>query len=724
MKHFPIFCFIAVISQFYAIDETIGANVAETIGKTESVKTAKTFDEIIGVPIGGETFRLETKDLCISLKDDLSGLQYHIGFIDEADENASWPYISLGEIEYEKVTSADFKLVRFTKIAWQEGLESIECELDHPYFPLTVKVVFTAYSNTGVISQSVTIENTGASAVRIKNMPAMNAFLESGNYVYHYLTTEWGRERILQSRPLAPEGFSIESTYGRSSFRFSPWICLNNTDNNSFYMAQFAWSGNWSLQLSGNKGDGVEMSFSEYFDNGFLQLMPGQTVRMPEGIFTLARSAMDEAANNLHHYQKDYVLPAPPKGMFMPVQFNSWYPLRHSISKDNLMPYIDKAAELGCEVFILDAGWFVKKNWDTEVGNWETNREKFPGGLGGVSAYVRKKGMKFGVWFEIENVADSARVLLEHPEWCLQYDGKPVRKDGRSQLDFSKPEVFAWAMRQFDNIYRESGGLDWVKLDYNISIGSNFENDEGVKTGISLLYHIFSYYNWMDSLRSKYPGLFVESCASGALRLDMGILRHCHAAYVSDETSPNPSLGMTWSATMEFLPIARNHWVVGHGTNIPYIDNSWSEAGYLDFMFKVPMNGQWGISSLITEWSPELQQIAKQNVSLFKRIRSVIAEADCYHLTPQTDFYNPEDWAVFQYVADNQEKSVIMAYRTQGGDKQFIARLKGLDADKKYHVSSDGKSLGIFSGAKLSQDGLVITLDEEFRACAIELAAQ
>ncbi len=214
--------------------------------------------------------------------------------------------------------------------------------------------------------------------------------------------------------------------------------------------------------------------------------------------------------------------------------------------------------------------------------------------------------------------------------------------------------------------------------------------------------------------------MIIENCSSGGLRLDNGIAARTHTTWLSDITTPNPSIGMAWSSTLEYIPRAVNHWIVGRGDHDATIDQT-LPVGYYDFMFRIPMNGQFGISSRIIEWSPALWQSAVENVRLYKRIRTVIADADCYHLTPQPDYNDPTEWTALQYVTPDKRKSVVTAYRTRSSSPSFNAILKGLDLKRKYKVFVDGVSKGVYTGGTLMKSGLTITLSDEYRASVVEI---
>ena len=111
----------------------------------------------------------------------------------------------------------------------------------------------------------------------------------------------------------------------------------------------------------------------------------------------------------------------------------------------------------------------------------------------------------------------------------------------------------------------------------------------------------------------------VENCSSGGLRFDLGILAHTHTTWLSDCTLPKPSVQLAYGSTLEFTPQVCNHWMVGDdegGHVLPA-----SSPGWWQFMFRVPMNGQYGISSRVFDWSEPLLQCAAENVALYKRLR-------------------------------------------------------------------------------------------------------
>lgn len=175
-----------------------------------------------------------------------------------------------------------------------------------------------------------------------------------------------------------------------------------------------------------------------------------------------------------------------------------------------------------------------------------------------------------------------------------------------------------------------------------------------------------------------------------------GILARTHTTWLSDEVRPLPSLQLGYGCTVEFAPEVCNHWMVGDRDN-GQVDVK-AAPGWWDFLFRVPMNGQFGISSRVFDWSPELRRRASENVALYKRLRKVIQGADVYHLTPQPDHDNPRGWMAIEYVQPDGKRAALLAYRLAGGSASQTFRLRGIKAGP-----------------------ITVTLDQEWRAKVLEI---
>ena len=190
-----------------------------------------------------------------------------------------------------------------------------------------------------------------------------------------------------------------------------------------------------------------------------------------------------------------------------------------------------KAADLGCELFVLDDGWFGKRDTDSSsLGDWNVYKKKLPHGITGISEYVRKLGMKFGLWFEPEMISPDSELMKAHPDWVVE-DGIHEPSLGRNQLvlDLTKKEVRDFLFDALSN-HLSTGALDFIKWDYNRTITDLPRN------GAFCHEYILGLYDLVGRLTSAFPNVLFENCASGGGRNDLGMFCYFPQGWVSDDT--------------------------------------------------------------------------------------------------------------------------------------------------------------------------------------------
>jgi alpha-galactosidase len=398
--------------------------------------------------------------------------------------------------------------------------------------------------------------------------------LPAGEYELSYFWGSWHHERQLATEKLSAGEKSFVSTRGRSTNGYSPWFCLHSKKLEARFLAQLAYSGNWEMRFARRPSgralqeENLQVSLGMRPDfGGPLELSPGESFALPPVAFTDTAGNLDDGANQLHRYQRRYVVPRTKTNDPLLVQFNSWYPFPGKMLVEDMKRCADLAARLGAEVFVLDAGWFSGKDWSRELGDWTHNPDEFPHGIQELSQYVRNKGMKFGIWVEIENLGVDSAMFRAHPDWCLTYNRSPLVVDERYHLNFAKPAASQWARSVVDRLVKDYG-IEWLKIDYNIDIGECFDPPLlAERRGHVLHDHLASYYGWLDDLRAAYPQLVIENCSSGGTRFDLGIMAHTHTTWLSDVVRPRPSVQLGYGCTVEFIPEVCNHWMVGDQDN-------------------------------------------------------------------------------------------------------------------------------------------------------------
>ncbi len=113
----------------------------------------------------------------------------------------------------------------------------------------------------------------------------------------------------------------------------------------------------------------------------------------------------------------------------MPVHFNTWYPATEFIPFERAKEYARHAADLGCELLVVDAGWYRKEievegdGWWRKTGDWIVDERIYPEGMEALSIACRDLGIGLGLWFEPEAVGVNAWVRRNHPEWLHAVGG-------------------------------------------------------------------------------------------------------------------------------------------------------------------------------------------------------------------------------------------------------------------------------------------------------------
>jgi hypothetical protein len=140
------------------------------------------------------------------------------------------------------------------------------------------------------------------------------------------------------------------------------------------------------------------------------------------------------------------------------VIYNSWEATEFNVTEAGQMALAEKAAALGIDRFVMDDGWFGQRKTDhAGLGDWYVNQEKFPHGLKPLIDKVHTLGMDFGLWVEPEMVNPDSDLYRKHPEWVLNFPGRP-RSEARNQmvLNLARPDVRAYVLGFLDKLLNEN----------------------------------------------------------------------------------------------------------------------------------------------------------------------------------------------------------------------------------------------------------------------------
>jgi len=282
----------------------------------------------------------------------------------------------------------------------------------------------------------------------------------------------------------------------------------------------------------------------ELFEPGEIILAPGESYESP-----VAYAGAD--TEDFHAFVREELTTWPAGTMSpRPVTLNTWEGNYFDHQMDSLKAQATAAAELGIERFVLDDGWFGKRDNDTtSLGDWDIDPRKYPDGLKPLVDHVYGLGMQFGIWFEPEMVNPVSELYKAHPDWALTIEGRPIL-ESRTQLvlDLTRPEVSDYLFRKIDAVL-SNHAVSSIKWDMNRDLTHAAGRDGKAKTAAQTR----AVYALMDRVRAAHPNVEIESCASGGGRIDYGALKRTHRVWTSDCTDALERLEIQRGASV-FVP--------------------------------------------------------------------------------------------------------------------------------------------------------------------------
>lgn len=403
---------------------------------------------------------------------------------------------------------------------------------------------------------------------------------------------------------------SVSNTGSWSAKEFLPMGILENTHDKEFVLWQIESSGSWNWEISTMAKKLYLMANGPTFsENGWMKkLAPGESFSTVRASVTFG-ATFEETIANITDYRRA-CRRVNDDNKKLPVIFNDYMNcLNADPSTQKEIPLINKAAELGCEYYCVDAGWYADGYWWDNVGEWQPSVQRFGGDFKGLIDYIRQKGMHPGLWLEPEVMGIKCPLAAKLPDdFFFMRNGKRVIDHSRYQLDFSNPEVVAFVDKTVTGLI-EDYGVKYIKLDYNINagVGTECRSDS---LGDGLLSHCRAFLAWIDSLFERYPQLVIENCASGGGRLDQAMLKRMSIASTSDQTDYKKYSVIAANCVTALTPEQAAVW------SYPLEEGDEEETAYNMvncLLMRIHQSGN------IAKLSPQRLKLVEDGIKLYKR---------------------------------------------------------------------------------------------------------
>jgi len=579
----------------------------------------------------------------------------------------------------------------------------------------------------GVVERRDFLLNSASKPVRLRK--CLSAFvLAADRYEVCVQSSRWSEEN--QCEWLDAGSAAIEmASEGRTTHGGAPYCSLRRKDGTGGIAFHIVPKGNWVFRLQPDTRShrpgpvAVEAGLSDRRLE--LLLKPGERISLPSIIIQGLPMGRIEAGAAVLHRAVFEEYPGRIRRE-VPIPYNTWFHRFDRIEPALLEPQIAAAAEIGCEVFVVDAGWYGHghRPWYEMVGDWRENETSaFMGRMKELAARVKSVGLGFGLWIEPERI--SAHVVQEK-----RLSAGAVRtRAGQFYPDLAEPRVWRAVRDQIAGLI-ERYELGWVKIDHNHDL-------EPDPRGSELFRYSESLARLVEAIKSAYPRTVLEGCASGGLRMDINTLSLFDTHFLSDTVDPVDELRIGQGLALR-APLCRAaKWIVLAPADVTFRayssetsesrivvaprDAGWGRCQSVDadFAMLCALPGMPGFSGDIAGLTLETRRRAALFVSFVKKWRRQSATAPVSLLTPWAPLTDRSGWVAMQtHMSGGAE--MLLAYRLNDPRGSMAVKPVGLDPNAAYSVSAwDGSVLsGRKIGRQLMEEGVWIEL-RAFGAAAV-----
>ncbi|WP_040205156.1 alpha-galactosidase [Neobacillus jeddahensis] len=564
---------------------------------------------------------------------------------------------------------------------------------------------YTIYRDHDVIARSVSFEHRGSSTIEIHKCMSLSVDFHDSAWDWLHLQGTWARERHIERQPLSHGKQSISSARGASSHQVNPFVALlskNSTEEfGDVYGVSLVYSGNFQASLEISPFETTRLSIGINPFDFIWVLKPGETFQTPEALMVYSAEGLGGMSRTFHHLLRSRVCRGVYRDKTRPILINNWEATYFHFTEKKLKELADSAAGLGIELFVLDDGWFGRRDNDkSSLGDWFVNKRKLPNGLAGLADYIGRKGMRFGLWVEPEMVSPDSELYREHPDWCLHVRNRQ-RTTSRNQLilDLSREDVCEWLMDTLTDVFRNAS-INYVKWDMNrnmTEVGSAALPPERQKETAHR--YMLGLYRVLETLTERFPQILFESCSGGGGRFDPGMLYYMPQTWTSDNTDAVERLKIQYGTSLVYPAITMG----AHVSDVP--NHQVGRVTPLPMRCHVAMAANLGFELKIDQLSMEDKQEVMKQIQSYHQFKDLVCFGDLFRLLSPFEGMD----TAWMYVSQQRERAIVFYFKTLATPNPPLFRLKlrGLNPKVEYQINHSEQA---YSGAELMQIGLGLPL--------------
>ncbi|MGA2271087.1 MAG: glycoside hydrolase family 36 protein [Bryobacteraceae bacterium] len=566
-----------------------------------------------------------------------------------------------------------------------------------------ITVILEVYDNQPVLRYSLRYRNLTASQVYVTWINMLPwTFGDSGKRYTAFRVNQWSVDSMPEDfQPLQTvldlSGTSVE-VYSGAEGQQCGWLALRDSDMRGLFAGwEFDGRTKTTVRHLGSQGFVQFSSTVLDLNHPVPQFGDFQT---PYAFLGLFHGDWDEAGYRTQRFAEAVLArPTPDPKTFPYVSWDSWA-YQQQIDEQTLMRNAEVAASIGVELFVVDLGWA------RAIGDWHSDRTKFPHGLPALSDYVHSLGMKFGLHFALTEADANSPVLQANPDWTSTgSDGY----FGASSLCLSNQPTRDWLIQEAIRIIDEYH-VDWILQD-----GQNMVK-QCTKTTHTHDPNDSNYANAVDGLnavvaaiQAARPNVYWENCENGGNMMTFNMVKNYVTSITNDASGAFDSRRAVYGATYPFPPRFAERYMPDSDGLDPYAAHS--------YMF----GGPWVLMNRLADLTPGQVGFLANEIQGFKTQRADIAGGKVYHILPPA----PDGTDVIQSYNPVSDNAVAVITRAQTDGPEYIFRPLGLVSDQRYAVWFEiDPAVYLQTGAQLMQNGVRVQLPTPYSSDIVHIQHQ
>lgn len=591
-----------------------------------------------------------------------------------------------------------------------DNAKTLIVTLKDKVYDIYFHLYYGVFEEYDLITRSVVIENKTNASIHLEKALSMALNLPSGAYDMLYFHGRHTRERILERTRINHAKICVESMRGASSHMHNPFVIVCDKDATEDYGRAWGiglvYSGNFEISAMKNLQEKTRVVAGINSENFNFEIEPNSTFEAPEVAMVFSENGFASMSNSFHKAIRNNLCRGKFKNARRPVLINNWEGTYFDFNADKLVSMAKDAKELGVELFVMDDGWFGKRDNDLSgLGDWKPNEKKLQGTLNSLVEKINALGMQFGIWFEPECVNPDSDLYRAHPDYALAMPNRaPQRSRHQYVLDLTRKDVR-------DNIYNQiadvlnNANISYVKWDFNRHLTDVYSAQLPPKKQ-GEIYHryMLGAYELLERVTQSFPNVLFESCSGGGGRFDLGMLYYMPQVWTSDNSDAIDRLKIQYGTSFAY-PVST---MGAHVSVCPNHSNA--RVTPLKTRGNVAYFGTYGLELDVNKMSSEEKEEIKRQIVEFKQYYELIQRGDYYRLISP---YTPLDeslYCAWEVVRPDGGEALACAvrYESDACTAPEFLKLKGLVPDKWYRVNGSEKK---YLGSALMNIGILLEFD-------------